>query len=70
MIWLLIVAWYVSGAAGFIYWWTTEWDLRSTDLVTAFFVGFMGPLSWVAGYCIHGGRRSRPPVVLMKRRTR
>jgi hypothetical protein len=50
---LLIVALYLSGVAGYIYWWIRDYDLFLFDLFIGLYAGLIGPLTWVVGYMIH-----------------
>jgi hypothetical protein len=54
MLTILIVMWLVSGTAGFIYWWTTEFDFTSEEVFDAGFASILGPVSWIVGWSIHG----------------
>lgn len=47
--------WWASGVAGFTYWWTNEYDFRSSAAPLAAVVGVIGPFAWVVGAAIHGG---------------
>lgn len=40
MIWLLAVAWWLSGFAGFVYWWTSDYNLGTGDVLLGFLCGF------------------------------
>lgn len=61
---ICLIIWYILGVLGFIHWWTHDNPLYTKDLFAAFIIGLMGPLSFIAGYCIHG-REGRP---LLKQR--
>lgn len=62
------VAWFVFGLLGFIYWWTKELSLDVGDLVFgSIFVAWLGPLSWIGGYFIHG-KESQTQVIIMRAR--
>lgn len=58
-----LLAWWLIGATGFIYWWTDDYDLTPKVLPLVAGVGLIGPLAWVAGYAIHGDE----VVILPKR---
>lgn len=51
---LYLLLWWLTGVAGFIFWWTKEHDLRAPDLALSFFAGLIGIFSWFVGWCIHG----------------
>lgn len=56
---IYLIIWYVLGVLGFIHWWTYDYPFYYNDLLLAAFVGIIGPLSFIWGYCIHG-RRGKP----------
>lgn len=52
---VVVITWWTIGATGFAYWWTTEFDLTSTDIPAMLFIGlFCGPLTWLMGRSVHG----------------
>lgn len=51
---ILVLIWWGSGYAGFIFWWTKDYNLRLHDLIVAFIIGLIGPFTWLLGYTIHG----------------
>jgi hypothetical protein len=61
----LFLLWWVIGAAGFVYWWTSEYDLEPQHLIVMFMVGFCGPLTWPIGRWLHG--ESSPTILIRKR---
>lgn len=61
---LIILAWYVSGVCGFLYWWTKDYDFTDEHVLTAIVAGILGPLSLLFGLIIHG-KKDR---VIFKRR--
>lgn len=61
----IAAAWYLTGVSGFLFWYTSEYDFTSEDVLLAVAVGLIGPISWVAGWLIHGGTEAR--VILRKR---
>lgn len=65
MISIIIIVWFLSGISGFIFWWTTEWDLTMNELPTIFLISFTGPLAWIIGLFIHGKGSNK---VLIKKR--
>lgn len=69
MIWIIlgVVAWWASGVASFVYWWTKDFDFDVGDAVFAAFTGlFLGPLMFPIGWNVHSPPTS--PHVLIKRR--
>ena len=68
---LAVSAWYISGVAGVIFWWTKDFDFDTDDRAAAAFLGLFGPITWVLGIFVHGSfSMRRPPRVLFKRRGR
>jgi hypothetical protein len=66
---LILAAWIVVGMAGYVYWWTTEFDFETSEIPMAFCMGFfMGPLTWIVGGFIHSDRPNKN--VLRKKRGR
>lgn len=60
------LAWWASGVAGFVYWWTSENDLTWGDLAAGTFIGAcLGPLAWLVGWAMYRDDRSQ---VLIRRR--
>ena len=49
---LIGIAWWGCGVAGFVFWWTTEYDVTFEDLLIGILWGILGILSWVVGYFI------------------
>lgn len=49
----LFIAWYMCGVAGFLYWWTEEYDVTPDLIVDMIPLGMLGPLTILAGYFIH-----------------
>lgn len=55
-----VLAWWISGVAAFIFWWTKDWDLKVSDLVSALLLGLMlGPFAFIVGFLVHGGSDSK-----------
>ena len=61
----IAAAWYLTGVSGFLYWYTSEYDFTSEEVLLAVTVGIIGPISWVAGWLIHGEKEAK--VILRKR---
>jgi hypothetical protein len=66
MIGIFIALWWASGIAGFIYWWTSEFDFEVVDIIPVIFVGSLGPLAFIFGCIAHNtdsiiikGRKSK-----------
>jgi hypothetical protein len=51
---LLLVLWVAVGAAGLLYWWTTEFDftLSGMSLFLVVYGAFLGPFSWFVGWVV------------------
>jgi len=60
-----VFIWLAIGLWGFIYWWTTEYDLELTHLIFGFIVAFMGPGAWILGWIVHSEKNTK---VIMKKR--
>lgn len=60
----LALVWWSVGAWSFVHWWTTEYDLKSSEIAAVVIIGFIGPLAYPAGWSIHS-RKSR---VLVKKK--
>ncbi len=62
----ICITYYITGIGGFVYWWTTEFDLDTRQLLTALGAGFMGPFAWIVGYLIHKQKSSNPTIIIKK----
>ena len=67
MIIILIVLWWSIGLAGFIFWWTKDFDLTASDLSIGFIAGFLGILAWLIGAMLHGNLKDK---TIIKHRNR
>lgn len=66
----ILIAWFVLGYWGFIYWVTTQYDVGiGLALFGCLMAVIMGPITWVAGYIIHGDDPSSSRVVFKRRNT-
>lgn len=63
-----ILLWIISGSSGFIYWWTTEFDLKASEIPMCIFSGLIGPLSWILGYFIHDKNENGTPKIIFRKR--
>lgn len=63
-----ILAWWVVGVAGFIFWWTSEFNFRTDILPFSFLMGILGPLAWAVGYYVHNVPRKESKVLIKKRK--
>jgi len=65
----IFILWYVLGCAGFIYWWTSEYDLTTQELAPLLVIGLSGPFSFLIGWRIHGdNKKIRNKTLIRKRR--
>jgi hypothetical protein len=64
---ILAALWFASGAASFIYWWTRNYDLESSDLPLVLMNGFTGPLAFLVGMSMHADRKASR-VLIRKRK--
>lgn len=65
---MLLIAWWVSGVASFVYWWTADCDFEMNLIPLAALLGCAGPLTFVVGWGIHGKHTSGWSRVLVRRR--
>lgn len=67
---LLCILWFISGAASFIYWWTTEADLTWDQLPLVVGGGLFGPFTCYAGWLMYTSKASllKEDGVLFKKR--
>lgn len=64
---IYVAIWFVSGLAGFAFWWTREDDLTAAQLPIGFISALtMGPITWIIGGLIHGKSR----VLIHKRKSK
>ena len=61
-------AWWIIGVAGFVYWWTRDWDLTTSELVTCFMAGVCGPVAFLAGWLSRSPANNKPKVLITRRR--
>lgn len=57
MEWLIVIGiilWWACGMKGFQYWWSKQFGNINGREVKCFFMGLMGPLTWLMGWHIHG----------------
>lgn len=47
------IAWYLCGIAGFLYWWTEEYEITPDLFIDMVPLGMLGPITLLAGYFIH-----------------
>lgn len=65
---LIAILWIAFGLWGFIYWWTTEYDLDISNLIFGIIISVIGPGTWLMGWIVHSPEhKSR---VLIKKRNR
>lgn len=50
---LIMFSWLLLGMGSFIYWWIKEFDFTTEELVICFFVGLLGPFSFIVGALTH-----------------
>jgi hypothetical protein len=59
------IVWYCSGVAGFLFWWTRDFDFTTKEVPTACMIGLMGLFAWPVGIFIHGIKGNK--VIIGKR---
>lgn len=65
---ILLTLWYIAGITGFIYWYTTEFNLKEDDIPMMLMLGFIGPVAWIIGYLLHGRPNKGSSIVIKKRK--
>ncbi len=66
---LITCIWYVIGVSGFVFWWTTEFDLEASYIFIALILGTLGVATWIIGWLVHSDHtNTQKPQVLIKRR--
>lgn len=63
---LAIIVWALVGASSFVFWWTTQYDLRTSEIPLVFLASILGPISWFIGRSIHD--KTKETEVIVKRR--
>jgi len=53
LILLICICWYLFGGASFVYWWTKDDDFTVFLILIMLFIGVVGPIAFIIGYCIH-----------------
>lgn len=61
----LLLLWYVVGIAGYVYWWTSEFNLDLGDALFGLVIGALGIFTWPIGWAVHSKSSAR---ILMKHR--
>jgi len=73
MLVLLIFIWGISGICSFVYWLTSEFDLRINQLIMVMpFILVAGPISFIVGFCVHSEKVAninvkRSKIIISKR---
>jgi hypothetical protein len=60
---LILIFWYITGLAGFIFHWTSDYDLTTDEIPMMLFSAIIGPLTYPLGAYIHGKSKT-----ILKRR--
>jgi hypothetical protein len=68
MIILLCVSWWLSGMAGFIFWWTSDYDFTAGEIFICILSGFAGPIAWIMGYFLHHEGTAKEPKIIIRKR--
>jgi len=63
-----IFIWLAIGLWGFIYWWTTEYDLELSNLFIGIIISTIGPGAWVLGWIVHSKNKNKKIVIMEKRK--
>lgn len=66
----LVLAWNLIGYAGFVFWFTREFDFDVAAALVGLIAAVSGPFSWLIGWSIHGPTRATSvfDTVLIRRR--
>jgi hypothetical protein len=64
---LLLLIWLALGVASFIYWWTTEFDFTTQEIVVALIMSVGGPVTFAIGYLVHAGNRGTSKILIQQR---
>lgn len=67
MIYFLVAAWCISGAASFIFWWTHDHDLTTCQVPMLFVTGLAGPFSFLIGWMVHGNSTASCRTLIRRR---
>lgn len=51
---LSTIIWFIIGYKSFVYWWTKDNDYVTSDIPVALIMGIFGPITFIAGWFIHG----------------
>jgi len=62
----IFLAWYLIGISGFVFWWTHDYDFTLNDVPLAMAAGIIGPVSFLAGYKIHGDTSKTNMIIIKK----
>lgn len=49
-----VIVYYLSGIAGWIFWWTKTDNVTTEEIGLCLFCGLFGPFTWFLGWRIHG----------------
>ena len=66
-VYLIMVLWYACGVAGFLYWWTQEYDFTTREIFIAAVLGIAGPLTFIIGAAAHGNARTQRTLLKRKK---
>ena len=64
---IVLLLWYLSGVASFIYWWTKDFDFELRYIPVAMLSGLIGPLAFVLGAFFHGDGVWPSKIIIKKR---
>jgi hypothetical protein len=64
----LLIVWWISGSASFVYWNTKRSDLDVADIPFIVVSGVAGPINFPIGWLIYGDPIIKSNTVLFKKR--
>ena len=62
---IISIIWFIIGCIGFIYWWTKDCDLTTTEIPLIIVISTLGIFSWYVGWLIHG-KPIKPKTLIKK----
>lgn len=54
LVFVLCFVWWFVGSAGFLFWFSKDFDIDGNTVLLSCLIGLSGPLSWIMGWWIHG----------------
>ena len=67
MVIFFLFLWYLTGFAGFVFWYTKDHNVDIGGLLLGLLVCLMGPFTWIVGWVIHGDMPTGDRIYFKKR---